>query len=93
MRQPGSLTGCDGRSTASDCPIAERRTTRSAHLNWRSPKSRECSRTAAVCAFSVTSRAAQRDGVAGADMLESRTLLRPGDRERTGGLRRDVPGG
>ncbi len=28
----------------------------------------------------------------GADMLGSRTLLRPGDRERTGGLRRDVPG-
>jgi hypothetical protein len=28
----------------------------------------------------------------GADMRGSRTLLRPGDRERTGGLRRDVPG-
>ena len=28
----------------------------------------------------------------GADMLGSRTLLRPGDRERTGGLHRDVPG-
>ena len=28
----------------------------------------------------------------GADMLGSRTLLRPGDRRRTGGLRRDVPG-
>jgi len=27
-----------------------------------------------------------------ADMLGSRILLRPGDRERTGGLRRDVPG-
>jgi hypothetical protein len=25
-------------------------------------------------------------------MLRSRTLLRPGDRERTSGLRRDVPG-
>jgi len=28
----------------------------------------------------------------GADLLGSRTLLRPGERERTGGLRCDVPG-
>ena len=52
---------------------------------------------AAVCAFSVTSRVTQPVSLSvtawrGADMLGSRTLLRPGDRERTGGLRRDVPG-
>ena len=48
--------------------------------------------SAGVCAFSLTSRITQRDGTAGRDAPDSRTLLYPGDRDRTGRLHRDVHG-
>src|SRR5690349_1972575 len=72
------------------------RTTRSVHLIYTLGKIYNPSITAAVCAFSLTSLAAQRDaeiedGRSGA-AVSSRILPRPGGRGRGGRLRHGVPG-
>src|SRR5882762_8641462 len=58
---------------------------------WETPQS-GLEISAGLRAFSLTSRITQRDGTTGRDAPRSRTLLYPGDRDRTGRLHRDVHG-
>jgi hypothetical protein len=59
--------------------VTRARSTHSAYLSSGSPRVHKRSRTAGVCAFSVTSRITQRDGTTGRDAPDNCTLLSPGD--------------
>ena len=82
----------DGQQPSSLIGPAPRRNVRYARQRPLTARAREPSISAAVCAFSLASRITQCDGVAGRGHAGKPHLAAPGDRERTGGLRHDVPG-
>jgi hypothetical protein len=86
---PADVLACSCPATSvearADRPVRHR-TEKSASRAGAETERRQCARSPSrPVSLSVTAWR-------GADMMGSRTLLRPGDRKRTGELRRDVPG-